>query len=176
MSYCEADNVVMIQSLSFSELCVSILSPVNLTQSWRSRGGWRGKIFYISWQLKPLNITWMDQTGEKIISWSALPKLQQTLQKHHLWSLPSEGRPAWPFLVSCNPCDHHNVFPTSPVKIPLYHEPDDLQSPSAEQIPRETKYKADDCLFLSAELLEFFHLKKNILKYLNAWIAFLVDC
>ena len=26
------------------------------------------------------------------------------------------------------------------------------------------------------ELREFFHLKKNILKYLNAWIAFLVDC
>ena len=75
MSYCEADNVVMIQSLSFSELCVSILSPVNLTQSVEEQGGGgggrRGKIFYISWQPKPLNITWMDQTGGKIISWSA---------------------------------------------------------------------------------------------------------
>ena len=71
MSYCEADNVVMIQSLSFSELCVSILSPVNLTQSLEEQGGRRGKIFYISWQPKPLNITWMDQTGGKIISWSA---------------------------------------------------------------------------------------------------------
>ena len=39
MSYCEADNVVMIQSLSFSELCVSILSPVNLTQSLKEKGG-----------------------------------------------------------------------------------------------------------------------------------------
>ena len=72
MSYCEADNVVMIQSLSFSELCVSILSPVNLTQSLKEKGGrGEGKIFNISWQLKPLNITWMDQTGGKIISWSA---------------------------------------------------------------------------------------------------------
>ena len=43
MSYCEADNVVMIQSLSFSELCVSILSPVNLTQSVEERGGEEGK-------------------------------------------------------------------------------------------------------------------------------------
>ena len=71
MSYCEADNVVMIQSLSFSELCVSILSPVNLTQSVEEQGGRRGKIFYISWQPEPLNITWPDQTGGKIISWSA---------------------------------------------------------------------------------------------------------
>ena len=39
MSYCEADNVVMIQSLSFSELCVSILSPVNLTQSVEEQAG-----------------------------------------------------------------------------------------------------------------------------------------
>ena len=135
MSYCEADNVVMIQSLSFSELCVSILSPVNLTQSLEEQGGRRGKIFYISWQPKPLNITWMDQTGGKIISWSA-------------WVCPNYSRSCknttcggGQAVVSCNPCDHHNVFPTSPVKILLYHEQDDLQSPSAEQIPRETKYK-----------------------------------
>ena len=49
MSYCEADNVVMIQSLSFSELCVSILSPVNLTQSVEeqgARGGGGGEKYF----------------------------------------------------------------------------------------------------------------------------------
>ena len=39
MSYCEADNVVMIQSLSFSEPCVSILSAVNLTEPEWGEGG-----------------------------------------------------------------------------------------------------------------------------------------
>ena len=46
MSYCEADNVVMIQSLSFSELCVSILSPVNLTQSVEEQGGGGGEKYF----------------------------------------------------------------------------------------------------------------------------------
>ena len=50
MSHCEADNVVMIQSLSFSEPCVSILSPVNLTLS--ERAGGEPGVFYISWQPK----------------------------------------------------------------------------------------------------------------------------
>ena len=97
MSYCEADNVVMIQSLSFSELCVSILSPVNLTQSMveqGARGGAEeGKIFYISWQLKPLNITWKDQTGEKN-NFMVCPNYRRSCKKYHLWSPVSSGL-AW---------------------------------------------------------------------------------
>ena len=111
MSYCEADNVVMIQSLSFSELCVSILSPVNLTQSWRSRGGWRGKIFYISWQLKPLNITWMDQTGGKN-NFMVCPNYSRRCKNTTCG--PSPVRGGLPGLAQC---------PVIPVTITMFSQP-----------------------------------------------------
>ena len=55
MSHCEADNVVMIQSLSFSEPCVSILSPVNLTLSERA-GGSRGYFIFLGNQNKKYDV------------------------------------------------------------------------------------------------------------------------
>ena len=86
--------------------------------------------------------------------------------------------------TTCGPGPSEWPAPPVPVTIRMFSQPllskflcvTNLMIYSAERIPRETKCKACDYFFLSAELLEYFHLKKNILKYLNAWLAFLVDC
>ena len=54
--------------LLFWTLCFYLITCQSDTvcgRTGRRGGGRRGKIFYISWQPKPLNITWMDQTGGK---------------------------------------------------------------------------------------------------------------
>ena len=117
MSYCEADNVVMIQSLSFSELCVSILSPVNLTQSVEEQGGEEGKniLHFLATRTTKYHVAGSDWGKNNFM---VCPNYSRSCK-----NTTCGGGQA---VVSCNPCDHHNVFPTSPVKIPLYHEPDDL--------------------------------------------------
>ena len=101
MSQSEADNVVMIQSLSFSEACVSILSAVNLTlPKWGEEGG---DILHFLASLTK-NMTWI-RLEEKQIS-----RLKLNYSKN-------------PILFVLFLCVTISTFP---VRIPLYPEHDDL--------------------------------------------------